>query len=172
MTTLALRDLDTPLGTLTLVAGDHGLVGAYFPDHRRRPDLRDAGRDARGAILDAAAHAYRAYFAGDAAEVEVAGLGPGSDFQRAVWQELRRIPAGTTRTYAQVAAAIGRPTATRAVAAAIGRNPLTIAVPCHRVVGADGSLTGYAGGLERKRWLLAHERQARSRPPVRATPVP
>ncbi|WP_296666483.1 methylated-DNA--[protein]-cysteine S-methyltransferase, partial [Demequina sp.] len=98
-----------------------------------------------------------AYFDGAAAEVEVAGIAPGTDFQRAVWAELRHIPAGTTRTYAEVARAIGRPTATRAVAAAIGRNPLTVAVPCHRVVGADGALTGYAGGLERKRWLLEHE---------------
>ncbi len=158
MTNVVTRHLDTPIGTLTLVADDHALLGAYFPGHRRRPDLDGATTPARHPVLDVAAAGYRAYFAGDADDVDVAEVAAGTPFQREVWSELLRIPAGQTRTYAEVAAALGRPTATRAVAAAIGRNPLTVAVPCHRVVAADGSLTGYAGGLERKRWLLAHER--------------
>ena len=82
----------------------------------------------------------------------------GTDFQQAVWAELAAIPAGQTRTYGDVAAALGKPSASRAVGAATGRNPISIIVPCHRLVGATGALTGYAGGLARKRWLLDHER--------------
>ncbi|WP_062291151.1 methylated-DNA--[protein]-cysteine S-methyltransferase [Demequina phytophila] len=152
------RDVDTPLGPLTLVASDTALVGAFFADHRRRPALDDAASPAVHAVLDGAAAAFAAYFTGDAADVPVDAVAPGTPFQREVWEALRDIPAGETRTYAEVADAIGRQSAVRAVAGAIGRNPLTVAVPCHRVVGADGSLTGYAGGVERKRWLLAHER--------------
>jgi methylated-DNA-[protein]-cysteine S-methyltransferase len=155
--TLARRAISTPLGTLTLVATDRGLAGAYFDDHRRRPTLDGVPMDGADAVLDAAERAYRAYFAGDAADVAVAGDASGTDFQRAVWAQLATIPAGQTTTYAQIADAIGRPSAVRAVAGAIGANPLTIAVPCHRVVGSDGSLTGYAGGVARKRWLLDHE---------------
>ncbi|WP_062522587.1 methylated-DNA--[protein]-cysteine S-methyltransferase [Demequina silvatica] len=157
-TALVRRDVDTPLGPLTLVASDTALLGAYFADHRRRPALSGAMEADAHAVLDAAETAFEAYFAGAAADVPVAAVAPGTAFQREVWEALRDIPAGETRTYAQVAAAIGRPSAVRAVAGAIGRNPLTVAVPCHRVVGTDGSLTGYAGGVERKRWLLAHER--------------
>jgi len=157
---LARRDITTPLGALTLVATTRGVAGAYFDDHRRRPDIENFPTDGAEAVLDAAESAYRAYFDGGAAEVNVHGDAAGTDFQRSVWAELSRIPAGETRTYAQIADAIGRPSAVRAVAGAIGANPLTIAVPCHRVVGSDGSLTGYAGGLERKRWLLDHEAAA------------
>lgn len=157
MTTLATRDIATPLGALTLVASGQALQGAYFPGHRRRPDLATLAAPASHPLLDAAESAYAAYFAGEAAEVAVPGVGRGTAFQREVWTALRLIPAGHTRTYGEMATAIGRPSATRAVAAAIGRNPLTIAVPCHRVVGAGGALTGYAAGVDRKRWLLAHE---------------
>ncbi|WP_062463828.1 methylated-DNA--[protein]-cysteine S-methyltransferase [Demequina soli] len=157
MTTLARRDIPTPLGPLTLVADDDAMLGAYFADHRRRPALDALGEPAAHPVLDASEAAFAAYFAGEAADVPVVDVAAGTPFQREVWTALRAIPAGETWTYAQVAAAIGRPTATRAVAAAIGRNPLTIAVPCHRVVGADGSLTGYAGGIERKKWLIGHE---------------
>ncbi|MDN4476904.1 methylated-DNA--[protein]-cysteine S-methyltransferase [Demequina sp. SYSU T00192] len=156
--TLVRRDVATPLGPLTLVAADDGLRGAYFADHRRRPELEALEAPATHPALDRAERAFAAYFAGEAADVPVDAVAPGTPFQREVWEALRDIPAGRTWTYTQVAARIGRPTATRAVAAAIGRNPLTVAVPCHRVVGADGALTGYAGGIERKRWLLAHER--------------
>jgi methylated-DNA-[protein]-cysteine S-methyltransferase len=101
----------------------------------------------------------RAYFAGElGALAEVPVDAGGTPFQRQVWAALREIPCGETTTYSAVAARIGAPRARRAVGLAVGRNPIAIAVPCHRVVGADGELTGYAGGLERKRWLLAHER--------------
>ncbi|SEJ25075.1 methylated-DNA--[protein]-cysteine S-methyltransferase [Demequina mangrovi] len=160
MTPLARRDIPTPLGPLTLVADEESLLGAYFADHRRRPELDAVAAPDSHAVLEKAAAAFEAYFSGEAADVPVDDVAPGTPFQRDVWQSLRAIPAGETRTYAQIAQALGRPSATRAVAGAIGRNPLTIAVPCHRVIGADGSLTGYAGGVDRKRWLLAHERGA------------
>ena len=102
--------------------------------------------------------AIAAYFAGDLAALDslpVAGIG--SDFQRRVWAALRTIPAGTTQSYGQLAAAIGQPAASRAVGLANGANPIGIVVPCHRVIGTSGALTGYAGGVERKAWLLIHE---------------
>ena len=103
----------------------------------------------------------RAYFAGVlSALAEVPVRTGGSEFQRTVWQTLREIPAGDTTSYGRVAARLGRPSASRAVGHASGANPIAIAIPCHRVVGASGALTGYAGGLERKRWLLAHEARA------------
>ncbi|MDN4478846.1 methylated-DNA--[protein]-cysteine S-methyltransferase [Demequina sp. SYSU T00039] len=158
MTTQVARDIPTPMGPLTLVASEEALVGAYFDDHRRRPELDGLDRPPVHAVLDAAEAAYAAYLEDPTAVPPVATLAAGTDFERSVWAALSAIPCGETRTYAQVADAIGRPTAVRAVAGAIGRNRLTVLVPCHRVVGADGSLTGYAGGVERKRWLLEHER--------------
>ncbi len=103
--------------------------------------------------------ALRAYFAGDRAVIDrlPVQLG-GTGFQQAVWQALRGIPCGSTVTYTELARRIGRPAAVRAVGAANGANPLGVVIPCHRVVGAKGALTGYGGGLDRKRWLLAHER--------------
>jgi methylated-DNA-[protein]-cysteine S-methyltransferase len=99
-----------------------------------------------------------AYFAGDLSAIErLAVVTGGTDFQREVWAALRRIPAGRTLSYGALATQLGRPKAVRAVGLANGANPIGIVVPCHRVIGADGSLTGYGGGLERKRWLLAHE---------------
>jgi methylated-DNA-[protein]-cysteine S-methyltransferase len=103
--------------------------------------------------------ALEAYFEGQIAAIEgVRTLAPGTDFQRLVWRALREIPAGSTISYGEVAVKIGRPAAVRAVGAANGANPIPVVVPCHRVIGADASLTGFGGGLERKRWLLAHER--------------
>jgi methylated-DNA-[protein]-cysteine S-methyltransferase len=99
-----------------------------------------------------------AYLAGDLHALDEIKVNPGgTEFQQRVWSALRNIPAGTTRTYAQLAASIGRPSAYRAVGHANGRNPVSIVIPCHRLIGSDGTLTGYAGGLERKRWLLHHE---------------
>lgn len=99
-----------------------------------------------------------AYLAGDLHTLDQIKVNPGgTEFQQTVWSALREIPAGTTRTYAQLAASIGRPSASRAVGLANGRNPVAIVIPCHRLIGSDGTLTGYAGGLERKRWLLRHE---------------
>lgn len=105
--------------------------------------------------------AVRAYFAGDMTALDSLPLdGGGTPFQRTVWAALRTIPPGTTRSYGQIATQIGQPTATRAVGAANGRNPISLAVPCHRVIGANGSMTGYGGGVERKRWLQEFERAA------------
>ncbi len=104
-----------------------------------------------------AARQFAAYFAGVRTAFALPLFPAGTVFQRAVWRELRAIPSGATRSYAQIAEAVARPTAVRAVGQAVGRNPLSVVVPCHRVVGSDGSLTGYAGGLERKRWLLERE---------------
>jgi methylated-DNA-[protein]-cysteine S-methyltransferase len=147
---------DSPIGPLTLEAGEHGLARLHFPE--RVGELPAAERDDAFPPLVAAVAALDRYFAGEPgalAGVEV-DLG-GTPFQRSVWARLREIPAGSTTTYAQIARDLGRPDAVRAVGAAVGRTPVPVVVPCHRVVGSDGSLTGYYGGLERKAALLAHE---------------
>jgi methylated-DNA-[protein]-cysteine S-methyltransferase len=119
-------------------------------------DTSSASSRAAARVRDALAR----YFEGDLHALDSLPLdGAGTDFQRRVWSALRTIPAGETRSYAELAAQIGSPKAMRAVGLANGRNPISLVVPCHRVIGADGSLTGYAGGLERKRWLLGHERR-------------
>ena len=106
------------------------------------------------------ADAVRAYFDGEIGALDALAIdGGGSAFQRRVWDMLRSIPAGTTQSYGALAVALGQPTGARAVGLANGRNPISLIVPCHRVVGANGALTGYAGGIDRKRWLLAHERR-------------
>ena len=113
---------------------------------------------AGGRAPSPARRALEAYLAGDLGAIDALAVETaGTLFQRAVWAKLRLIPAGETLTYAALAARIGRPKAVRAVGAANGANPIGVVVPCHRVIGADGALTGYGGGLERKRWLLAHE---------------
>lgn len=124
-------------------------------------------RHAPGAVViegrapETVRRAVEAYFGGDVRALDgVEVRTGGTDFQRTVWKALRAIPAGETRTYGQLAAAIGSPKAVRAAGLANGQNPVAVIVPCHRVIGANGTLTGYAGGLERKRWLLEHERTA------------
>jgi len=138
------------------------LRGLYLPDHRRGPAVDPAWRRDPAAFADVGA-ALDAYFADGATTFDLPLDLRGSAFQRAVWVALRAIPPGETITYAELARRIGRPGAARAVGSAVARNPVSIVVPCHRVVGSDGSLTGYAGGVERKQWLLAHEREAVSR---------
>lgn len=152
-----METLETPLGTLWLAAGPDGLEHVSF---RELPGARGAGRvrDEAHAQLDEARAQLAAYFAGELHEFDLPLAPRGTEFQRRVWDEVSRIPYGSTCTYAEVACAVGRPTACRAVGAANGRNPLTIVVPCHRVVGTAGSLTGYGGGLGRKRALLELER--------------
>ncbi len=152
--------VDTALGPVTLVGAVGALAGVYLHEQRHLPPSGSLGpRDDR--TLPSLQEQLHAYLAGQlhAFDVELAPLG--TPFQAQVWAALRAVPYGTTTTYGALAAAVGRPTAVRAVGAANGRNPYCLVVPCHRVVGADGSLTGYAGGLERKRFLLALEaRQA------------
>jgi methylated-DNA-[protein]-cysteine S-methyltransferase len=158
-TALATRTLATPIGTLTLYAGARGLRGVRLPDERHPLGL-DGGTGAPPAaerIVEHAARELGEYFAGRRRDFTVALEPDGTEFQRQVWLALRRIPFAATWSYGQLAAAIGKPSASRAVGAANGRNPLPIIVPCHRVIGQDGSLTGFGGGLPTKRWLLAHE---------------
>ncbi len=154
--------VDSPLGPLTLVADGDALVGLYMAGQAHRPADERFGEPAApgDATLSQAADELAEYFAGTRQEFTVPLRPAGTDFQRAVWDEIATIPYGETATYTDLALALGRPTATRAVGAAVGRNPLTVIVPCHRVMGAGGSLTGYAGGLERKLTLLTLERPA------------
>ena len=151
----------SPIGALLLV-GERGpdgpltLSGLYMEEHRRGPAIApDWARD--DAAFEEIGRQLDEYFAGRRSSFDLPLSPCGTPFQHRVWDELRRIEPGTTRTYGELAAAVGRPRAARAVGAAIGRNPISVIVPCHRVVGADGSLTGFGGGLERKRYLLALE---------------
>jgi methylated-DNA-[protein]-cysteine S-methyltransferase len=139
--------LDTPIGPLTLEASEQGLSAIRFPGAQATGD-----RDPEA--LEAAAAQLREYFAGERTAFDLELDLVGTPLQRAVWERLQAIPYGETVTYTELAHAVGRPNAVRAVAAAVGRTPVPVVVPCHRVVGMNGSLTGYAGGLERKRALL------------------
>lgn len=150
--------IDTPLGPVTLAASPEGLVGLWFEGQKHHPGALDAPQEAAQTfIAQAIAELERYWRGGPHGRFEVRLAPQGTPFQQAVWRALRDIPAGHTTTYAAVAAHAGSPSAVRAAGAAIGRNPLSIIVPCHRVIGRDGSLTGYAGGLERKRALLQME---------------
>jgi methylated-DNA-[protein]-cysteine S-methyltransferase len=165
--TLRLDHLDTPLGRLAIVADQDGrLCAVGWVDAHARMARELGGRGARRPSAMAPepnpgglTAAIRAYFEGQLGAIDRLPVAPrGTEFQRAVWDALREIPCGETRSYADLARRIGRPTAVRAVGLANGANPVGIVVPCHRVIGSDGSLTGYGGGVERKRWLLSHER--------------
>ena len=148
----------SPVGPLVLVADDDGALTHVLFDDALLPEVVVAAREDVGALREAVEQLEQ-HLAGERHVLDLPLAPAGTDFQRQVWLGLADIPYGTTRTYAEQAAALGRPTATRAVGAANGRNPLAVVLPCHRVVGSDGSLTGYAGGLERKRLLLALERR-------------
>ncbi|ODV00223.1 MAG: cysteine methyltransferase [Rubrivivax sp. SCN 70-15] len=147
----------SPLGPITLAATALGLAGAWFDDQAHGPGPIAARIDPAHPHLALAARELQAYFDGRLRRFDVALDAEGTPFQRDVWRALCGIAPGSTTTYGEIARRIGRPAAVRAVGAAVGRNPLGIVVPCHRVVGSDGALTGYAGGLERKRALLALE---------------
>lgn len=155
----AVQTIESPVGILTLAAGAGAIRGIYFETHRHAPDLAagepGAGDDLR--VLREAERQLRAYFAGALRSFDLPLAARGTPFQQRTWTALRAIPFGERCSYAALAAAIGAPRAVRAVGGANGRNPLSIVVPCHRVIGSDGSLTGYGGGEDRKRWLLAHE---------------
>lgn len=150
--------LDSPLGPLTVAATERGLAGLWFDGQAHHPGRLDAPMDAQQPFIAQARQELEAYWGGGASSrFKVRLDAQGTPFQLAVWRSLLAIPPGRTSTYAAVAAAAGSPRAVRAAGAAIGRNPLSIIVPCHRVLGRDGSLTGYAGGVERKRALLRLE---------------
>lgn len=146
--------LDTAIGTLRLVAEGNCLVKIEFGSMTEGAATAHRGSDA---VLASTAAQLREYFAGQRKHFDLPLAPAGTEFQRSVWQALADIPWGETRSYADIAQAIQRPTAVRAVGAANGRNPLPIVVPCHRVIGSDGSLTGFAGGLSMKRQLLELE---------------
>jgi len=156
MTMLITTSMDSPVGRITVLAGPEGLAGVYF-QNLVPPDSTPGSSP----ILDAARTQLDEYFRGARTQFDLA-LAPtyGTEFQRRVWKELSRIPHAETITYAMLAERIGKPSAVRAVGGANARNPIGIVVPCHRVIGADGLLTGFAGGMEAKRWLLAHEARA------------
>jgi methylated-DNA-[protein]-cysteine S-methyltransferase len=145
-------EMKSPVGTLTLVEDDGALAGVYLDTYTPPKAERRASP-----LLDQARAQLNEYFEGKRDDFELPLKLDGTDFQRAVWKALTKIPFGEVRSYADIAKAIGKPTAVRAVGAANGANPIAVIVPCHRVIGSDGSLTGYGGGLPRKKWLLAHE---------------
>lgn len=164
--TLAMRTLATPIGELLLVASPVGLRAVLWPGESHdltaaQIDLTAAQEDRQAAQrhLTAAADQLAEYFAGDRQVFDLALDLVGTSFQQHVWSGLRSIPFGRTTSYGKLAAGVGGPNKARAVGAACGRNPISIVVPCHRVVSASGQLTGFAGGLDVKAWLLAHEQQ-------------
>jgi methylated-DNA-[protein]-cysteine S-methyltransferase len=145
--------MESSLGTLMLVNTDGVLSGIYMAEHKHGPKLETLGTRVRSGFEQAVSQ-LQEYFDQKRTVFTLPLALQGTDFQQRVWKQLRNIPYGETRTYAQLADAIGNRAAIRAVGLANGRNPLSIVVPCHRVIGSDGSLTGYAGGLDRKRFLL------------------
>jgi methylated-DNA-[protein]-cysteine S-methyltransferase len=159
------RFIASPVGTLQLVAGDEALLGVHFTP-KRAPAPRPE-RAASDDLLNLAERELNEYFAGRRTRFSMPLAPRGTDFQRSVWRALEAIPFGETRSYADIAAAVGRPRAVRAVGAANGLNPIAIVIPCHRVIGADGTLTGYGGGLDNKRWLLTHEHRLADAPLLR-----
>ncbi|HJQ64657.1 MAG TPA: methylated-DNA--[protein]-cysteine S-methyltransferase [Burkholderiales bacterium] len=149
---------DSPHGCMLLVASDEGLTGVYFDGQKYHPRLEAAWRhDTGNALLRQAKRELAEYFGGERKRFETALAPQGTPFQRAVWKAISTVDFGTTITYGELARRAGCPGSTRAAGAATGRNPITIIVPCHRIVGSNGRLTGYAGGLEKKRALLTLE---------------
>jgi methylated-DNA-[protein]-cysteine S-methyltransferase len=144
--------IDSPIGDLLLTAEGGALTAVHMEPLAERPEA-----SGRNPVLTAARKQLDRYFAGRMTEFDLPLAPAGSPFAQQVWLELQQIPFGQTVTYAELARRLGRPGHFRAVGSANGRNPISIIVPCHRVVGANGSLTGYGGGIERKRWLLDHE---------------
>lgn len=151
---MIVQSFESPIGMLHLVADGDALVELALPNAPV-----PAGTRGKSPVLTAAAKQLREYFAGTRTAFDLPLAPRGTEFQRRVWHALLAIPHGATCSYVDIARAIGAPSASRAVGAANGKNPIAIIVPCHRVIGASGALTGYGGGLPTKRWLLAHERR-------------
>ena len=146
--------IETPLGPLTALACDAGLMGLWFDRQQHSPGMLDAPIDDDQRWIAQAREELDLYFAGRLREFKVALAPQGTEFQEAVWRRLCAIRCGDTTSYGRIAREVGSPQASRAVGAAVGRNPITVIVPCHRVIGENGTLTGYAGGLHRKQALL------------------
>jgi methylated-DNA-[protein]-cysteine S-methyltransferase len=160
--------VDSPIGRLMLTSDGTALTGLYMNLYRNKPTkLPDLVDDwVQNATIDplpAATRQLQEYFAGKRREFDLPLRMEGTEFQQQVWRELCKIPFGETRSYGQLAKRLNNPNGSRAVGLANGRNPIAIIVPCHRVIGADGSLTGFGGGIERKEWLLSHEGQPGTR---------
>jgi methylated-DNA-[protein]-cysteine S-methyltransferase len=154
--TILYTTVTSPIGELLLAADGKGVTGIYMQNQKHAAGrTRDWKRD--DAALAEPCKQLQAYFAGALRDFDLPLAAQGTPFQQGVWRALCAIPYGETISYGELARRIGQPTAVRAVGLANGRNPIAIVVPCHRVIGANGSLTGYGGGLARKRWLLAHE---------------
>ncbi len=166
------HNFPSPIGDLLLVSNGSALTGLYMLDHAGGPTPRTGWRhDERG--FESLCAQLTQYFAGSLRQFDVVLSPAGTEFQQKVWQELRRIPYGETISYGELARRIGQPSASRAVGRGNGQNPISIIVPCHRVIGANGTLTGYGGGLDRKKWLLEHEAAATGRfvvPPATGAP--
>ncbi|MBL8299493.1 MAG: methylated-DNA--[protein]-cysteine S-methyltransferase [Rhodanobacteraceae bacterium] len=160
---------DTPIGPLLLLASTRGVRHIEFPRDGRAV-MPEVGLQRDVQRLAEAVAQLRDYFAGLRLDLDFACDAQGTPFQHEVWNALRTIPVGETLSYGELASRIGRPNASRAVGAANGANPLPIIVPCHRVIGSNGSLTGFGGGLPTKRWLLDHERRHAPRPPLELRP--
>jgi len=159
---ICVRTLKTPVGVLRVVASGDSVLSVELPRRRSEPALERWLRShiphsAETPVLRAALAQLREYFSGKRRDFAVPVDPAGTDFQRRVWDAVLAIPFGETTSYGKIAAALGAPQQARAVGAAVGANPIPIIIPCHRVIGADGSLTGYGGGLRMKIWLLRHE---------------
>ncbi|NQX29724.1 methylated-DNA--[protein]-cysteine S-methyltransferase [Microbacteriaceae bacterium VKM Ac-2854] len=152
--------IPTPVGELLLVAEDAALTGLYFPGHRYPPAADSIGDDGGDAVFDQTARQLAEYFAGERTDFDLPLAPRGDPFSQQVWAILRAIPFGSTTSYGVIARELGNPALAQRVGQAVGHNPISIIVPCHRVLGADGSLTGFAGGLERKKFLLELEEPA------------
>jgi len=156
--TIYTAHLDSKLGRIILAATDKGLAGVWFERQRHSPDMTGWQAASEHSVLRQAAAQLEEYFDGRRQHFDLPlDLSHGTPFQQSVWQALLAIPAGGTTSYGAISAGVGKPAAVRAVGAAVGRNPISVIVPCHRVLGSDGSLTGYAGGLDRKTALLELE---------------
>jgi methylated-DNA-[protein]-cysteine S-methyltransferase len=164
MSTIQFRSIDSPVGLLTLAGRDGRLMHLRMVDQTYEPSRN--GWESDDAAFPVAVEQLESYFAGELFDFDLELDLVGTTFQRSVWEALQTIPYGETRSYGEIAAQIGSPSASRAVGLANGHNPVGIIVPCHRVIGANGNLTGYGGGLDRKRALLALEK---SRNPVTPT---
>jgi len=168
---LEITEYQTPIGTAVAAVHDGQLCAMTFADGWARTERTLQRRFGAVRCLPAKGtplvRRLDAYFAGDLRALDDIAVDPGgTEFQHAVWMALRRVPVGQTTTYAELARAVGAPTAVRAVGAANGANPIWLVIPCHRAIGSNGSLVGYAGGLDRKRWLLTHEKAIATQEPL------
>ena len=154
---LCSRTISTPLGKMWLVANDDALLVAHFMDQKYARELDAPETPGKHRVLDLAERELQGYFAGKLDHFATPVAGEGTPFQKKVWKGLCAIPFGETRSYLDLAKKVGKPSAMRAVGMANARNPIAVIVPCHRVIAASGALSGYAGGVDKKKWLLAHE---------------